>query len=177
MKNTFTHLCALSALLLASTALSANGPAFPRDQTQGKVRCVLMSVGQITVFPNGNADEPTHGDRQGVPCLTITYLIERLGDEPFRDIALQEVEISSGGKPLKLLVPSQSGMYTKTFDYSVYHSFLDFTKPSVSDPTRAVIVQHVKFAAVPNLRPFDLLITAGFDKDVSAFRFSSEKLQ
>jgi hypothetical protein len=130
----------------------------------------------LTVFPNSNPDEPLHGPKSGVPCLTITYLLERLGDESFRGPVLQKVELSAGGKPIKF-VNSRSGTYVKNFGYNVFPAFLDFTKPAVANPTRAVIVQHVEFAALPNLKPLDVLIAAGFDGDVQTFRFLSVTFQ
>ena len=176
MKNALILSTFFASLLTGASGLAADATAFPRDQVQGKVRCVLMSVGQTTVFPNNNPNEPPHGNKSGVPCLTITYLIERLGNEPFRGTAQKEIEIFSGGRPLKL-VNSRSGSYTKSFDYERFPNFLDFTKPAVTDPARAVVIQYVEFGALPNLKPVDVVINAGFDDDVRAFRFVSLKLQ
>ena len=176
MKNLLIQLTSIASLLAATGASGADAAGIPRDQVQGKVRCVLMSVGQTTVFPNDNPVEPFPGLKSGVPCLTITYLVERLGDEPFQAVAVQKVEMLSGGKPIKL-VNSRSGTCVKNFDYRVFPPFLDFTKPKVADPTRAVVVQYVEFAALPNLKPVDVVITAGFDTDLQTFRFSSVGLQ
>jgi len=176
MKKLLIQLASFASLLAATSVGAADAGAFPHDQVRGKVRCVLMSVGQTTVFLRGEPQERSRGDSQGVPCLTITYLIERLGNEPFRSKAQKEIEISFGGKPLTL-VNFHSGTYTKAFDYERFPDFLDFRKPPVAEPSRAFVIQYVQFGALPNLKPLDVVINAGFDDEVPTFKFLSIKLQ
>ena len=135
-----------------------------------------MSVGQTTVFGNDNTNEPKHSRKSGVPCFTVTYLLEFLGDKPFHGTELKKFEVSSAGKPLQLL-NEQHGSYQKSFDYDFFTHFLDFTKPKVTNSKRAIIFQHVEFGALPALQPFDLLVQAGFDDDIQEFKFSSIHLQ
>ena len=176
MKNLLIQLTSIVSLLAITCAGAADAGAFSRDQVQGKVRCVLLSVGQKTVFQSANSQERLKGDNLGVPCLTITYLVERLGDELFKNTVQNEMEFSSGGKPVTL-VNFRSGSETKFFAYERFPDFLDFRKPPVADASRATIIQYVQFGALPNLKPLDLVINAGFDDEVPAFRFHSIKLQ
>ncbi|HEY3857858.1 MAG TPA: hypothetical protein VGO67_26025 [Verrucomicrobiae bacterium] len=150
---------------------------FAADITNGNVRCVLMSVGQTTVFPNKEYANPLRsawGDKaKGMPCFTITYLVEEFGEAPPRTFSGGNVEVLSGGKPLRV----GGGTYQKCFGYEAFQSFLDFGKPAVSDPKRAYIMQAVSFGALPNLQPLTLNIEAGFGKDTEKFQFDSIRLQ
>jgi hypothetical protein len=160
------------------SAQSVDLRAFPTDITQGNIRLVLMSVGQITVFPNDKDNAvkaPTYGGgKQGVPCFTVTFLVESLGDGPIRNTAFGPIEILSAGKPLQLASKRE---YSQSFDYNEFQEFLDFTKPKVTNPKRAFIRRHVEFRAVPNFQPFTLEIQAGFNKDLKKFKFESVRLQ
>ena len=176
MKPALIRLTSFASLLTAIAAPANDPGKSPQDRVHGNVRCVLMSVGQTTAFPHNNSNEPPYRAAEGVPCLTITFLIERLGDAPFGGSALKQIEVSSGGKPLKLL-RSGVGTYTKTFEYQRFPDFISFTKPAVAEPTRAIIIQHVEFAALPNLNPIDVTIQDGFDDDAPVFKFPSLKLQ
>jgi hypothetical protein len=167
----------LGALAIAGcTADTIEGPAVTCEQTRGNVRCVLMSVGQTTVFANNPSQAAAGGHKNGVPCFTATYLIEYLGDKPFREAALRKFQVSAAGKSLPLL-DNRRGSYHKAFTYENFPQFLDFPKPGVANPARALIFQHVEFDALPNLRPFDLAIAAGFDDDVPEFKFGPLRLQ
>jgi len=136
---------------------------------------VLMSVGQTMVFLN-SPTQPDPQSKRPVACFTVTYLLELLGDQPFKTTQLAGLEVSVGGKPLEP-VTFQHGNYHKTFDYKSYPDFLDFTKPKVTNSSRALIFQDATFAAVPNLEPFDLVIRAGFDEEIQEFKFSSISLR
>jgi len=162
--------------IAACTADTVEGPAITYEQTSGNVRCVLMSVAQTMVFANNPSHAAADGDTTGVPCFTVTYLIEYLGDKPFRGTALRKLQVSAPGKSLPLL-DNRRGSYHKAFDYENFPQFLDFPKPRVANPARALIFQHVEFAALPNLRPFDLTIAAGFDDDISEFKFGPLRLE
>jgi len=156
----------------AAPAPAAVKPAhYPSDLVQGKVRLVLISVGQTTVFPNDNPAEPERNDHgAGVPCFTVTYLLERLGTEPYQKSVQGELKLVAAGKPLKW-EDDRHSTYVKSFDYESAPTFLDFTKPKVSDPKRAIVVQHVQFGAAPSVSSCDLKITAGYDEDVQVFTF------
>jgi len=168
-----TSLTAISTL----RALAGDTGAFPADITQGGIRCVMMSVGQTTVFPNKedhNQRKIVWGDNaKGVPCFTVTYLVEQLGDAPLAQFVGGSVEFMSDGKPLRV---GGSG-YQKCFAYGAFQSFLDFGKPKVSDPKRAVIMQTVTFGTVHNLQSLSLTIEAGFGKDIQKFQFDSIRFQ
>ena len=165
---------------LATSVFAAERPAFPADVTSGDVRLVLMSVGQTTVFANEKdyvQGSPSWREKKdGVPCFTVTFLLELLGDKPYEPKTLRNFEVLSGGKAVRL-VNDQKGSYQQWFDYQAFQDFLDFSKPKVSDPQRAFIMRHVEFAALPNLQPVSLVIEAGFGKDVKKFSFDSIRLQ
>src|SRR4051812_37929622 len=106
-------------MALASRVLAADPPPFAVDITQGNIRVVLISVGQITVFPN-EEDRPALKSKQptglpGVPCFAATFLVESLGDEPLGLFTLKTFEIESAGKPVELV--HKSGDYQQAFDY------------------------------------------------------------
>ena len=175
----------LTAVLLTFAALSISGAAAaaepeisPRDITHGNVRAVLMSVSQTTVFPNA-ADKagsvPHGGTSDSVPCFTVTVLVEALGAEPFKKTSAMDVQVLSDGKPRPFV--NSRGSYHQDFDYRVFQGFLDFSKPKVTNPKRAFIRRYVQFGAVPNLKPFDLLIKVGFDADIQSFEFPAISLK
>jgi hypothetical protein len=162
---------------------AAESLPLPTDITRSDVRLVLMSVGQTTVYPSeadkakaGAGTEPWRPGRDGVPCFTVTFLVEALGDRPFARKAAVDLKLLVDGKPLEL-VNDPHGIYQQWFDYPVFQDFLDFRKPEVTDPARAFIMRYARFGAVPDLRPFILVINAGFDDNVQEFRFDSIRLQ
>jgi hypothetical protein len=161
--------------IFASHVSASAQPAVPAEMVRGHVRMVLMSVGQTTVFLN-SPTQPDPKSKHAVPCFTLTYLLEFLGDKPFKTTQSGQIEITSGGKPFEP-VNFQHGNYQKSFDYRVYPDFLDFTKPKVTNASRAIIFQNVTFAAIPSLEPFDLLIRAGFDDEIQDFKFNSISLK
>jgi len=167
-------------IIFGMSVFAAEPPVFPADVTSGEVRLVLMSVGQTTVFANEKDYARGPGSwrekKDGVPCFTVTFLLELLGDKPYEPKTLGNIEVLAGGKAVRL-VNDQKGSYQQWFDYQVFQDFLDFSKPKVSDPSRAFIMRHVEFAALPNLQPISLVIEAGFGKDVKKFRFDSVRLQ
>ncbi len=124
-------------------ALGGESRAFPADIIHGNVRCVLMSVGQMTVFP----DKDDHNQRQtawddsakGVPCFTVTYLVEQVGDAPSARFVGGSVELSAGGKPVRI----GGGGYQKCFDYGTFQSFLDFG--SLNGATRSELLSCRRF--------------------------------
>jgi hypothetical protein len=152
---------------------------FLADITHGNIRCVLMSVGQTTVFPNEQDKSQlpkAPGGRDGelgVRCFTVTFLVEKLGDAPFESHALKNLQVFSSGKPLPLV----GGTYLQAFGYENLQIFLDFSKPKVSSPKRAVIRRYVWFGAVPDLEALSLIIETGFDKDIETFQFDSIRLK
>jgi hypothetical protein len=168
---------ATAVLLVVGCARAADQSPFPADITHGNIRCVLMSVGQTTVFPNemDNAQKapPWRDSKQGVRCFSITFLVEALGDAPFEPHTLKNLEFSSGGKPLRL----DGGVVESWFDYSFFKHLPDFSKPKVSNPKRAVIMQYVQYGAVPNLQPLSLVFETGFAKDIQKFQFDGIRLQ
>jgi len=163
--------------ILGGRALAGESPTFPADITHGDIRCVLMSVGQTTVFPDKDDHNQRltawHDSTKGVPCFTVTYLVEQLGDGPRAQFVGGSVELSSDGKPLRV----EGGGYQKCFDYGAFQSFLDFGKPKVSNPKRAVIMQTVSFGAVSDRQPLSLTIEAGFGHDTQKFHFDSIRFQ
>ncbi len=177
MKTLLTFLLAGLTAIFSLHALSGELGAFPTDITQEDIRCVLMSVGQTTVFPDKDDHNQKltawHDSTKGVPCFTVTYLVEQLGDAPQAQFVGGSIELSSDGKPLHV----EGGGYQKCFDYEVFQSFLDFGKPKVSNPKRAVIMQTVSFGAVSCNQPLSLTIEAGFGKDTRKFQFDSIRFQ
>ena len=177
MKPLLTFLLTGLSAISSLCALAGDTGAFPADITQGDIRCVLMSVGQTTVFPDKDAHNQKltawHDSTKGVPCFTVTYLVEQLGDTPQAQFVGGSVELSSDGKPLHV----EGGGYQKCFDYGAFQSFLDFGKPKVSNPKRAVIMQTVSFGAVSASQPLSLTIEAGFGKDIQKFQFDSIRFQ
>lgn len=173
MKTSFV--IALLAFVIEA-ALAADPEASSRDITHGNVRAVLMSVSQTAVFPNA-ADKanPHRGTNDSVLCFTVTVLVEALGDKPFKRTSSMDVQVLSAGQPLSMA--NWRGAYHQDFDYHVFQDFLDFTKPKVSNPKRAFIRRYVRFAAVPNLQPLDLVIKTGFDEDIQKFEFNSISLK
>ena len=172
------HLPAVILLILIplfTCRAAENQPAVPAEIIRGNVRIVLMSVGQTTIFLN-SPTQPNPQSKWPVPCFTVTYLLELLGDQPFKTTQLAGLEVSAGGKPFEPINFSH-GHYHKSFDYKGYPDFLDFTKPKVTNSSRAFIFQDVTFAAIPTLEPFDLLIRAGFDQDLHHFKFPSITLR
>lgn len=177
MKTHITFLAVSLIALAGMRALAGESRTYPADITHGNVRCVLMSVGQTTVFPH----KDDHNQRQtawndnikGVPCFTVTYLVEQIGDAPSAQFVGGGVELAAGGKQLRV----GGGGYQKCFDYATFQSFLDFGKPNVSNPKRAVIMQTVSFGAVPERQPLSLTIAAGFGQDVQKFQFDSLRFQ
>jgi len=158
--------------------VSAEPRLFAADLTQGDVRCVLMSVGQTTVFPTGrdtaSKSRTWSDDGSGVRCLTVTYLVERLGASSLQQVHVGAVEFLTADVPLKI---KGHGSYRKVFDYKAFQNFLDFALPKVSDSRRAVIVQDVRFGAIPNSQAFDIVIEAGFGQEPARFRFNAIRLQ
>jgi len=177
MKSLRALLLTILIIICTLHAFAGELAAFPADLTRGDIRCVLMSVSQTTIFPNKEErdlkQKAWSGMTNGVPCFTVTYLVEQLGDAPSAPFFGGGIELMCHGRPLRL----GSDGYQKCFDYGVFQSFLDFGKPKVANPNRAVIIQSVSFGAVPNLPPLDLTITAGFGKDLQQFRFESIRLQ
>jgi hypothetical protein len=171
MKNFLSFIALILASVFVNHVTAGERPPVPAEIIRGNVRMVLMSVGQTTVFLN-SPTQPDPKSKQAVPCFTVTYLIEFLGDHPFKKSQVGPLEVTSGGKPFEP-VNFQHGNYQKTFDYKVYPDFLDFTKPKVTDMSRALIIQNVTFAGIPSLRPFDLRIRAGFDEEIQDFKFTS----
>ena len=171
-------LIATAILLVVGCARAADQPSFPADITHGNIRCVLMSVGQTTVFLNENDNAqkaPGWRDgKQGVRCFTITFLVESLGDAPFEALTLKNLEFSSGVKRLRL---AGVGGVQSWFDYNGFKTFAEFSKPKVSNPKRAVIMQYVQYGAVPNLEPLSLVFETGFAKDIQKFQFDAIRLQ
>jgi len=177
MKRLLPFLLTSLTAISGFRTLAGETGAFPSDITQGNIRCVLMSVGQTTVYPiEQDASQKAQAwldGKQGVPCFTVTYLVEGLGDTPLGSGAAGNVEVLVGGKPLHGIRNS----YVKAFDYNVFQAFLDFSKPKVSNPKRARIVQMVLFGAVTNTQPLNLSIETGFAKDIQKFQFDSIRLQ
>lgn len=152
-------------------AAAGRPPKYPADLAQGQVRLVLMSVGQTTVFPDDAPEQPERNDQgAGVPGFTVTYLLERLGTEPYQKSVSGGVKLLAAGKELPWQDDRHS-IHTKSFDYASAPAFLDFGKPKVSDPKRAIIVQYVCLCAAPAVPSYDLQITAGYDDDVQEFTF------
>ena len=185
MQQSLTLLICSLTMPFALSTLASEAPVFHADVTQGNVRVVLMNVGQTTVFPNAkdNAGKapPWHEreGKQGVPCFTITFLMEALGDTPLDAKLSGNIKLSSAGKPLELerVNKDHFGAYQQWFDYGVFQDFLDFTKPEVANPKRAFIMRYVRFGAVPNLQPLSLEIETGFNKDIKTFRFDPIRLR
>jgi len=177
MKNIPAFLLCGLISLLSPSAVAGQPAAFTADVTHGNVRCVLMSVGQTTVFPN-EKDYAQKGrawgdGKSGVSCFAVTFLIEGLGDPPPGQITLKNLEVSSAGKSIRL----DGGRYGQWFDYNVFQDFLDFSKPKVNDQKRAHIMRFVWFGAVSSPQPLSLVIETGFDKDIQKFQFDAIRLQ
>src|SRR4051794_26992747 len=83
-----------------TTHVMGDQPPVPAEMVRGNVRMVLMSVGQTTVFLN-SPTQPDPKSKRAVPCFTITYLLELLGDKPFKTTQSGQIEITSGGKPFE----------------------------------------------------------------------------
>lgn len=151
---------------------------FAADVTHGNIRCVLMSVGQTTVFPNEqdtfNGIHVWDDRGHGVRCLTVIYLLERLDATSLEQVHASSLEFLAANNPLNI---EGHGSYRKIFDYNAFQNFLDFTLPKVSDPKQAIIMQDVRFGAVPNLKPFDLVIEVQLGNEVEKFNFNSIRLQ
>jgi hypothetical protein len=162
--------------LLGSMAIAADEAASPSEIIRGDVRFVLMSVGQTTIFANGNPDEPKLDTRHPVNCFVFTYLVEQLGDQPLRPTGFHGYEISTEDKPLALL-RDQHIHYHKEFDYEFFPDFLNLTKPKVSNPKRAKIYQHAEFGTVPGGEPFDLLVRLKPGDNLQEFKCRSIRLQ
>jgi hypothetical protein len=153
--------------------------SFPTDATKGEVRLVLMSVSQSKVFLNERDLAEKHpvwkAGKQGVPAFTITFLIEASGDGPVRSKVLQRLEILRSGEPVRLL--DRGGIYQEWFDYHAFPDFLGFSKPKVTDPTRAFVMRFTRFGAIPDLNSFSLRIHAGFGDNIHEFNFESIELE
>jgi hypothetical protein len=179
----------MKTLLMAATAVflavgcvfAADQPSFPADITHGNIRCVLMSVGQTRVFPNDQdraKEIPARpGGSQGVPCFTVTFLMESLADAP-KDapnelLTLKGLTVLSEGKPIHI----GGGEYQQWIDYDAFRIFLDFSKPKVTNPKRAVIMRFVRFGFISNPQPLSLVIETGFGKDIQRFQFDSIHIQ
>jgi hypothetical protein len=177
MKTHITFLVVSFMAIAGVRALAGESRTFPSDITHGNIRCVLMSVGQTTVFPDKDDHSQRltawHDSAKGVPCFTVTYMVEQLGDAPQAQFVGGSVGLSSDGKPIHV----EGGGYQKCFDYGVFQSFLDFGKPKVSNPKRAVIMQTVSFGAVSSSQPLSLTIEAGFGQDIQKFRFDTIRFQ
>ena len=163
--------------IAGTQALAGESPSSVSDITHGNIRCVLMSVGQITVFPNKedhNQKQTAWGDTtKGVPCFIATYLVEQLGDGPPGQFVGGSWELVADGKPLRV----GGAGYHKVFVYDAFQSFLDFGKPKVGNSKRTVILQSVSFGVIPNPKPVSLSIEAGFGQDIQKFQFHSIRLQ
>jgi hypothetical protein len=178
-------IASIVVLLAISCARAADDALFPADITHGNIRCVLMSVGQTTVFSSSETLQGIAGGpdgKQGVPCLTVTLLMESFGDAPTEPSTLKSVEILSAGKPVRieraLTKPySQMSSSQKWFSYDFFQSFLDFGKPKVTNPKRAVIVQFSEFGSVSRQQGLSLVIEGGFDQDIQKFEFDSIQIQ
>jgi hypothetical protein len=73
---------------------------YEREQTKGNVRVVLLKVERTTVFTSLNVQNAESGKSYPVPMLGITYLVEALGDEPFKHFNVYSYggEISINGQ-------------------------------------------------------------------------------
>lgn len=163
-----------------NTDLPATTPPAPStDVTRGAVRLVLMSVGKTMVFPSEtNAAGARFGFRQegepGVACLTVTFLLELLGDRPFHRKSAR-VAVLADGQPIRFL-NDQHSTYQQWFDYPAYHEFLDIPKPAVTSPQRAFILRHARFGELPDRQLLTLRIEAGFDDDLQEYIFEPVRL-
>jgi hypothetical protein len=120
---------AVAVLLTVGRLFAADQSSFPADITHGNIRCVLMSVGQTTVFPNetdrGQRARETpsgHNGKLGVPCFTVTFLIEALGDAPSEPHTLKNLEVLSDGKSLRIA----AGEHQQWFDCAEYQQWFDY---------------------------------------------------
>src|SRR5438067_974311 len=94
--------CSFTAFVCLN-GVAGEGRHFPADITKGNIRCVLMSVGQTTVFPNEKDQArtpPWRDGAAGVRCFTVTFLVEGLGDAPNEPRALRKLEVTAAGKPV-----------------------------------------------------------------------------
>ena len=175
-------LCSLT-ISLGLCALAATSPPFLANITRGKVRVVLMSVSQTTVFPNeqDDQDEPIRphpwGDaKQGLPCFTVTFLIESLGDGPLGAFLVKDLAVSSASKPTQTFT-NLHGAYQQSFNYGAFQDFHHFSKPKVSNRERAIIMRYTQFGTVPNRQPINVQIDTGFGDEIHKFKFDSIRLQ
>jgi hypothetical protein len=94
--------CSIPERPVASVLPSAKPPITPyeREQTKENVRIVLLKVERSTVFTSQNVQNAEPGKPYPVPMIGITYLVEALGDEPFKHFNVYSYggEISIDGK-------------------------------------------------------------------------------
>jgi hypothetical protein len=79
---------AIAVLVLCVAALSPSvKPLAPyeREQTKGNIRVVLLKVERATVFTSQNVQGAEPGKSYPVPMIGVTYLVEALGSEPFKN--------------------------------------------------------------------------------------------
>jgi hypothetical protein len=122
---------AIAILLLCAAALSPSvKPLAPyeREQTKGNVRVVLLKIERATVFTSQNIREAEPDKSYPVPVIGITYLVEALGDEPFKhpNIYSTGEEISIGGRKIsefdaafmpENLIPGDHGVTSSALGY------------------------------------------------------------
>ena len=94
--------CSTSERPVASVLPSAKPPitTYEREQTIENVRVVLLKVERSTVFTSQNVQNAEPGKSYPVPMVGITYLVEALGDEPFKhpNVYSYDGEISIDGQ-------------------------------------------------------------------------------
>jgi hypothetical protein len=112
---------AIAILVLCVAALSPSvKPLAPyeREQTRGNVRVVLLKIERATVFTSQNVQGAEPGKSYPVPMIGVTYMVEALGNEPFKNPNTygDDVEdISIGGHGVltpENLIPGSAGSFT-----------------------------------------------------------------
>jgi hypothetical protein len=76
--------CATVPPPVPATAVVPPLMPYEREQTNGDIRVVLLKVERATIFTSKNVQNAQPGKSYPVPMIGVTYLVEALGNEPFK---------------------------------------------------------------------------------------------
>jgi hypothetical protein len=154
---------------------------YEREQTKGNVRVVLLKVERTTVFTSLNVQNAESGKSYPVPMLGITYLVEALGDEPFKHFNVYSYggEISINGQKVddeafrpQNLNGGSDGINSPPSAYGNRLGEL----PKSFDEKRSWIEEFYMRSEPPHEGIAQLKITAGFNDHPETFIFENVPL-
>jgi len=171
-------LAAFAVLLCTAAVLSVGRPvpAYNPEQVKGNIRVVLLRVDQTTVFTDVGFSESVQGKIHAVPGVSVTYLVEMLGDEPVkhRNNVSDGKLITVNGNATEDRLPDNlvAGGHGATYEYSHY-DWKMLKKPTVTNAKRSHIEEDWRRGVKVSAGTIDLNIKAGFNDRIEEFVFKN----